>query len=205
VLEAASANLRRSHSSDVGPTRTAHPRGGSPDKGAGNGSQHQTDSHIEDWFAEEHVGQAAGSARDSACDHACEGTRCDAPRTFAGPIAGQGESADWQQQRGPEQGRFGKPGQRRGKREDGENSHTDRQPNPDTDSFHEDGWPHRSHADFVQQSGRTLANFSGTKRILRPTIRIQADRDGPRRNGYFAAVNRKVAGSSPASGASFLC
>jgi hypothetical protein len=58
--------------------------------------------------------------------------------------------------------------------------------------------------DFVQQPGRTLANFSGTQRILESAIRIPTDPGGPQRTANFAAVNRKVAGSSPASGACFL-
>jgi hypothetical protein len=59
-------------------------------------------------------------------------------------------------------------------------------------------------SNFVQQPGRTLANSNGTQRILEPTIRIPANPGGPQRTNCLAAVNRKVAGSSPASGASFL-
>jgi hypothetical protein len=55
--------------------------------------------------------------------------------------------------------------------------------------------------DFLQQPGRTSANFGGTPRSLKSSIRIQADLDGPPRTQYQTAVNRKVVGSSPTSGA----
>ncbi len=47
-------------------------------------------------------------------------------------------------------------------------------------------------------------NFSGTQRILESTIRIPAELSDSQRTADLAAVNRKVAGSSPASGATVL-
>jgi hypothetical protein len=54
---------------------------------------------------------------------------------------------------------------------------------------------------FLQQPGRIYANFSDTQRILKQPIRIPANFSGNQRT---QSVNRKVAGSSPASGATFL-
>jgi hypothetical protein len=58
--------------------------------------------------------------------------------------------------------------------------------------------------DFLQQPGRYWADFSGPERTLLQRLRIPANLSGIQRTQYHMAVNRKVAGSSPASGATFL-
>ena len=56
---------------------------------------------------------------------------------------------------------------------------------------------------FGQQRRRIQANFSGTHRILESTIRTPANLSDTQRTADLAAVNRKVVGSSPTSGAIF--
>jgi hypothetical protein len=56
-------------------------------------------------------------------------------------------------------------------------------------------------AGFCTATRRISANFSGIQRILESPIRIPANLSGIQRTQYHIAVNRKVAGSSPASGA----
>jgi hypothetical protein len=52
--------------------------------------------------------------------------------------------------------------------------------------------------DFLQQPGRYWADFSGPERTLLQRLRIPANLSGIQRTQYHMAVNRKVAGSSPA-------
>jgi hypothetical protein len=59
-------------------------------------------------------------------------------------------------------------------------------------------------SDFVRKPRRTLAAFGGRQRILSSSTPIQANPGGPQRTTYFATVDRKVAGSSPAPGAIVL-